>query len=347
MKRWRGRIRRKIQTRLIANNYLNPQVLHSRHSRREISGVLLLDKPARISSNQALQSARRMFAAAKAGHTGTLDPMATGLLPICFGEATKFSSFLLGADKIYDATLRLGYISTTGDAEGEISPASTVADREYPDMELTLARLGPVLQSFIGPIMQKPPMYSALKHQGKPMYRYAREGVVVERQPRQVFIHDLHLQTVTNDEVRIVVKCGSGTYIRTLAEDIGKALGWGGAYLTALRRTALDDFEVTKAHTLEAIGNVPLVQRDHCLLSTDSLVQNLPGATLDIAAAASLRQGRAVENYEAGRSLIEGEKVRLYNQEKHFLGLGEITARGEIAPKRLVNSPVCPLEAGH
>jgi tRNA pseudouridine55 synthase len=304
------------------------------HLKREISGVLLLDKPARISSNKALQIARRMFAAAKAGHTGTLDPMATGLLPICFGEATKFSSVLLGADKTYDATLRLGYISTTGDAEGEISVA---VDRESHDPKLTLPHVMAVLRSFTGPIMQTPPMYSALKHYGKPMYRYAREGIVIERQPRKVFIHDLHLQAATDDEIHIVVKCGTGTYVRTLAEDIGRALGWGGAYLTALRRTTLGDFSLMQAHTLEAIENMSLAQRDHCLLSADSFVRNLPGATLDNAAAASLRQGRTVDNYTSERSLTEGERVRLYNQEKCFLGLGEITAQGEIAPKRLVN----------
>ncbi len=278
-----------------------------------------------------------MFAASKAGHTGTLDPMATGLLPICFGEATKFSSILLGANKTYDATLRLGYVSTTGDAEGEISPALTNGDRKPEDLKLALPHITLALQGFIGPIMQRPPMYSALKHRGKPLYRYAREGIVVERQPRQVFIHGLHLQSAANDELRIVVRCGTGTYIRTLAEDIGKALGWGGAYLTALRRIALDDFELAQAHTLETIENISLVQRDQCLLAADRLVHHLPPAILNNAAAASLRQGRVVEDYTSGCSLMEGEKVRLYNQEKCFLGLGEITAQGEIAPKRLVN----------
>jgi tRNA pseudouridine55 synthase len=316
--------------------------LDSRHRKRDISGVLLLDKPAHISSNHALQIAKRMFAASKAGHTGTLDPMATGLLPICLGEATKFSSVLLGANKTYDATLRLGYISTTGDAEGEILPASTGADRE--SLKLTWPHITLALQSFIGPIMQQPPMYSALKHHGKPLYRYAREGVVVERQLRRVFIHDLHLQAATNDELRIIVKCGTGTYVRTLAEDIGKALGWGGAYLTNLRRIALDNFDLTQVHTLEMIENMPLVQRDQCLLSPDSLVHNLPSATLSTAAAALLRQGRAVENYTPERSLTEGERVRLYNQKKDFLGLGEITARGEIVPKRLVNFLAMPIE---
>ena len=275
-----------------------------------------------------------MFAAAKAGHTGTLDPMATGLLPICLGEATKFSSVLLGADKTYDATLKLGYISTTGDAEGEISVA---VDRESQDLRLTFPHVKTVLQSFTGSIVQKPPMFSALKHRGKPMYRYAREGIIIEQQPRKIFIHDLHVQAITHDEIRIVVRCGTGTYVRTLAEDIGRALGWGGAYLTALRRTILDNFNLMHAYTLEAIEAMPMVQREHCLLSADHLVQKFPAATLDAAAAASLRQGRTVEHFASEHGLTEGAKVRLYDQQKRFLGLGEIMPRGEIAPKRLIN----------
>nr|WP_090828656.1 tRNA pseudouridine(55) synthase TruB [Nitrosovibrio tenuis] len=305
--------------------------------KREISGVLLLDKPPQISSNKALQTVKRMFAAAKAGHTGTLDPMATGLLPICFGEATKFSSILLGANKTYDATLKLGYLSTTGDAEGEISIAG---NGESQGLRLTPPHVTAVLQSFTGPIMQRPPMYSALKHQGRPLYRYAREGVVIERQPRKVYIHDVRLAAMAHDEIRIVVNCGTGTYVRTLAEDIGRALGCGGAYLTALRRTILDDFDLAHAYTLEVLEAMPMAEREHCLLSADSLVYDLPAATLDAAATASLRQGRAVENYISEHSLTEGEKVRLYDKGKCFLGLGEITVRGEIAPKRLINFSV-------
>ncbi|HEX8874383.1 MAG TPA: tRNA pseudouridine(55) synthase TruB [Nitrosospira sp.] len=308
--------------------------MYPKHLKREISGVLLLDKPARISSNQALQIAKRLFAAAKAGHTGTLDPMATGLLPVCFGEATKFSAVLLGADKTYDATLKLGYISTTGDAEGEISVA---LDKEPEDSRLTLPHVEMVLQSFTGAIMQRPPMFSAIKHRGKPMYRYAREGVVIERQPRKVFIRNLQVQAITHDEMRIVVTCGTGTYVRTLAEDIGRALGWGGAYLTALRRTVLDDFNLTHAYALDVIEAMPAVRREHCLLSADSLVQKLPAATLDAAAAVSLLQGRTIGNFISAHGLTEGGKIRLYDQQECFLGLGEITARGEIAPKRLMN----------
>ena len=278
-----------------------------------------------------------MFAASKAGHTGTLDPMATGLLPVCFGEATKFSSLLLGADKTYEATLRLGYISTTGDAEGEISPACGGASGK----ELTLLRVNTVLQTFIGALMQLPPMYSALKHKGKPMYLYAREGVEVDRQPREIFIHALYAEALSNDEMRIVVECGTGTYVRTLAEDIGRALGYGGAYLTALRRSTLGSFSVSDASTLEAIEKIPLDQRDDCLLPVDHLAAELPAVKLNEIAAASLRQGRKVENYACEHSLREDEKVRVYDGENCFLGLGEVTARREIAPKRLIN-PVTP-----
>jgi tRNA pseudouridine55 synthase len=303
--------------------------------KRHISGVLLLDKPAHISSNQALQIAKRIFAARKAGHTGTLDPMATGLLPICFGEATKFSSALLGANKTYEAILRLGYISTTGDAEGEISVASEI---QPSDLKLAPQQIEAVLKRFTGTIMQVPPMYSALKHRGKPMYAYAREGLEIERQPREVIIHDLHIEAIEGNSLRILVKCGSGTYIRTLAEDIGKVLGCGGAYLTGLRRSLVDDFDLSQAYTLDALEAMPLQQRDCCLLPADIIMQDLATATLDAAAAASLLQGRVICDYFSQDCLFEGQRIRLYDQAKRFLGLGKITAGGEIAPSRLIGN---------
>lgn len=326
---------------------MNLQAIKPRYIKRHISGVLLLNKPGGISSNQALQIAKRIFAAHKAGHTGTLDPMATGLLPICFGEATKFSSALLGADKAYEATLRLGYISTTGDAEGEISVASGV---EPQDLELVLEQVEPVLKSFTGVITQVPPMYSALKHRGKPMYSYARKGVEIERQPREAIIHELRIEALHGNEMRILVKCGTGTYIRTLAEDIGKALGCGGAYLTALRRTVLASFNLSQAHTLEALEAMPLSQRDYCLLPPDSLMQDFPAVALDEIAASSLLQGRATSDYFLEESLLQGQKgqkgqkgqrgqkVRLYDQNQRFLGLGEITEEDCLAPKRLMSA---------
>ena len=196
---------------------LNLQILRPKLIKRNISGVLLLNKPSGISSHQALQIAKRIFSASKAGHTGTLDPMATGLLPVCFGEATKFSSVLLGADKTYEATLRLGYISTTGDSDGEISVAGNV--------NLTLQQVESVLQNFIGKIMQTPPMYSAVKYQGKPLYTYARKGIEIERQPREVTVYDLRVGTLEGDKMNITIKCSTGTYVRTLAENIGRILG--------------------------------------------------------------------------------------------------------------------------
>lgn len=300
--------------------------------KREVSGILLLDKPGGVSSNRALQIAKRLFGARKAGHTGTLDPMATGLLPICFGDATRFSSALLGANKSYEATLKLGYISTTGDAEGDISVAEGVTCHDLKDLA---PQVEMVLKSFIGLITQMPPMYSALKHRGKPMYVYAREGLEIERQPRVVTIHELRLMVIDGDEIRLGVRCGSGTYVRTLAEDIGKALGFGGAYLTALRRTTIDAFDLSQAYTLDTLENMSIRERDSRLLTVDTLLRDLAAVTLEAPAAAALRQGRSVAGVSKA---VEGEKIRLYDEEKNFLGLGEVTAGGDIAPKKILRN---------
>lgn len=307
---------------------MNPKPLQPKYIKRNISGVLLLDKPCGISSNRALQIIKRIFSASKAGHTGTLDPLATGLLPICLGEATKFSSALLGADKTYEAVLRLGYISTTGDAEGEISAVG--------DAKLTLLQVEAIVKGFIGIITQIPPMYSALKHQGKPLYTYARKGVEIERQPRKVTIYDLRVETLVDDEMCITARCSTGTYVRTLAEDIGRALGCGGAYLTALRRSAVNDFDVSQSYTLDQLEAMPLLQRDRCLCPVDSLLHNFSAVMLDSALVTSLLQGQMVAGPSSINGLMEGEKVRLYDREENFLGLGEVMAQGEIAPKRLI-----------
>jgi tRNA pseudouridine55 synthase len=312
---------------------LKAEVARPAPIKREISGVLLLDKPSGISSNRALQIAKRLYSARKAGHTGTLDPMATGLLPICFGDATRFSSALLGADKTYEATLRLGYISTTGDAEGDISIAGALPPQGLKD---ALAQVETVLSGFTGLITQVPPMYSALKHHGKPMYVYAREGTEIERQPRQVMIHELRLTAIDDNEVSVMVRCGSGTYIRTLAEDIGKALGLGGAYLTALRRTVLDNFNLSQAYTLDALEVRPISALDSCLLPVDTLLRDLPAVMLEAPEALYLRHGRSVAG--VGGASAEGQKIRLYDEKKNFLGLGEITAGGDIAPKKIVGN---------
>lgn len=316
---------------------VNPKPLQPKYIKRNISGVLLLDKPCGISSNRALQIIKRIFTASKAGHAGTLDPLATGLLPICLGEATKFSSALLGADKTYQAVLKLGYISTTGDAEGEISIAG--------DVKLTLQYAEEVVQGFIGSITQIPPMYSALKHQGKPLYAYAREGVEIERQPRKVTIYDLRVATLAGDEMCIMVRCSTGTYVRTLAEDIGKALGCGGAYLTALRRSTVNDFDLSQSYTLDQLEAMPLSQRDNCLHPADSLLHNFSAVMLDSALVTSLLQGQMVTGPPSITGLMAGKKVRLYDREESFLGLGEITAQGEIAPKRLMAEEMSVVKA--
>ena len=303
----------------------------TRLSKRNISGVLLLDKPYGISSNKAVQIAKRVFSAAKCGHTGTLDPMATGLLPLCLGEATKFSSVLLGADKTYETTLKLGFLSTTGDAEGEIIQLAT-------NIAPTLSHCEQVLNRFTGRIRQVPPMYSALKYQGKPLYVYARNGKAVERPAREVFIDEIQINSLIENELKLTIRCGTGTYIRTLAEDIGKALGCGGAYLTQLRRTAIDCFDLPQSQTLLALEAIDATDRDEYLLPIDCLLQKFPAVILDEPAALHILQGRIVHSSSDTRSIAEGHTVRLYDRQQQFLGLGEITAEQRIAAKRLLAS---------
>src|SRR3989339_1301079 len=232
-----------------------------------LDGVLLFDKPLELSSNVALQKVRRLFQAEKAGHTGTLDPLATGLLPICFGEATKFSFALLDADKTYRATLRLGQTTTTGDAEGEIVTEHPVAIGQS-DIDAVLAR-------FRGNIQQLPPMHSALKHQGKPLYEYIRKGQTIERELRNVVIHELVLERFDANELDISVRCSKGTYVRTLAEDIGLALGCGG-HLTGLRRTTIARFSLDNAYSLPQLEAMTSAERDACMLPLDCMLLDLP-----------------------------------------------------------------------
>ncbi len=299
-------------------------------TQRNISGVLLLDKPYGISSNQAVQKVKRIFSAAKCGHTGTLDPMATGLLPLCLGEATKFSSLLLAADKTYEATLKLGFSSTTGDAEGEITQLT--AHTANP----ALSHCESVLNGFIGKIQQIPPMYSALKHQGKPLYTYARKGTAIERSARYVHIHEILINTLKKDELKLSIRCGTGTYIRTLAEDIGKALGLGSAYLTQLRRTAIADLDVLQSHTLPGLSEITTACREKCLLPVDSLLQQFPAITLNEVAALHIIQGRVINNSSGIAATSENNSVRLYTQQQQFIGLGEVTFEQTIVAKRLL-----------
>ena len=306
--------------------------------KRNISGILILDKPYGISSNKALQIVKYSYKAAKSGHTGTLDPMATGVLPICLGEATKFSSYLLNAHKSYEAVLKLGFISTTGDLEGEI--------KEIPCLQaqkLTIENCETVLRQFIGEIEQLPPMYSALKYQGKPLYTYARRGEAIERKSRSVFIHDIQAKSMIGNELTIEVLCGTGTYIRTLAEDIGKALGCGGAYLIRLCRNSVGQFNLSQSTTLEALEGVDMANRDGRLLPIDSMLSDIPSVELDKKESQHISQGRIIL-IDRSMLTISGEEidcnndqdVRLY-YDQQFLGLGELSADFQLKPKRLLS----------
>ncbi len=292
-----------------------------RSPRRQVDGVLLLDKPAGITSNAALQKARWLFNAAKAGHTGTLDPMATGLLPLCFGEATKFAGELLDADKTYRATIKLGVTTTTADAEGDVLAVRPVAVTEEGWRAATA--------DFRGEIEQLPPMHSALKRDGKPLYEYARAGVVVERQARRVTIHRLETVSFAGDEATIEVDCSKGTYIRTLAADIGERLGCG-AHLIALRRTRIAKLELGGSVTLAGLEALPPEERDARLAPADTLLGDLPGIRLDERDTASMLHGQGVPH--PGQ---EG-RYRLYGADGRFLGLGQAGGNGRLNPRRLV-----------
>ena len=285
--------------------------------------MLLLDKPIGYSSNQALQKIKLLYQAAKAGHTGTLDPLATGLLPLCFGEATKFAHFLTDADKVYIATLKFGITTNTGDAEGEVL---SVKDVNFSKMQLEQ-----VCSQFVGVISQIPPMYSALKHEGKAMYEYARAGVEIERAARSITIHSIEINAFGQDVATITVKCSKGTYIRTLAEDIGAQLGCG-AHLIGLRRTATANYQINQAITLEKFEAMSPAQRALLLLPADSAVQHLPAITLDADSTFYLQQGQAI--WQSGA--VPQGLIRLYNEQHEFLGLGELQSDGKIAPKRLI-----------
>ena len=290
---------------------------------RRVDGVLLLDKPNGVTSNTALQMARRLFSAAKAGHTGTLDPMATGLLPLCFGEATKFSADLLEADKTYEADVRFGITTDTGDAEGQVLERCTA--------QIDRQQLDSVLPRFRGKILQVPPMYSALKRDGQPLYRLARQGVEVEREAREVTIRELVVIDATEDRCRLRVTCSKGTYIRTLAEDIGRALQCG-AHLSALRRVVVGDLTVDRAVSLETLSALSEDERTRYLLPPDALLQSLPTAHLDDSGAARFSHGNPVElpGLPAG-------KCRVYHLGR-LLGVGVSDGAGRLQPSRLVSS---------
>ncbi|MDR1163576.1 MAG: tRNA pseudouridine(55) synthase TruB [Candidatus Accumulibacter sp.] len=295
---------------------------NAKPSWKRVDGVLLLDKDEGLSSNHALQKARRLYSAAKAGHTGTLDPLATGLLPVCFGEATKFSGGLLDADKAYEATLQFGVKTTTGDSEGEIV--------ERREVMLSRDDVEAALGFFRGEIRQVPPMYSALKHGGEPLYRLARRGETVERVPRVVTIYALDLLDFSETSCRLRVRCSKGAYIRTLAEDIGENLSCG-AHLTALRRTAVGDFCVADAATLADLAALGEDARMEVLKPVDALLETLPILAID---------GRSAERFLHGNPIRLDAPTRLgahrVYADGRFAGTGEVTPGGILQARRLV-----------
>ena len=295
---------------------------------RDVTGILLLDKPLGLSSNQTLQRAKRIFDAAKAGHTGNLDVMASGLLPLCFGEATKVSQYLLNADKRYLADFTFGATTTTGDAEGEVVATYAVDELD----EATLRR---AMAGFVGDIEQVPPMYSALKRDGQPLYKLAKQGIEVERAARQVSIREFELRAFRRGIANVEVACSKGTYIRTLAEDLGTSLG-NGAHVSALRRTTSGPFDIGQAVTLEKLEEIREVggaeALDELLMPLDSPLNHLPGVRLPSEACTSVTNGQSVRlsapDYRGN--------VRMYDAADTFLGIGEVLADGRIAPRRLM-----------
>ncbi len=296
---------------------------------RAISGILLLDKPLGYSSNGALQRAKWLYQAQKAGHTGALDPLASGMLPICLGEATKFSSYLLDADKCYTATCKLGITTTTGDREGEVVQQRPVAVYDS-------ARMGQLLERFSGEIEQIPPMHSALKHNGQPLYKLARKGQEIERKSRRVMISSLEILCYQDDELEIRVHCSKGTYIRTLAEDIGEFLGCG-AHLTALRRewvAGFKDHPMVSLELVEQLAEQGHEKLDELLLPMETALNDFPQVELSADASFYICRGQQVYVPNSPSSGL----LRLYSHENAFLGLGEVQSDGMIAPKRLISS---------
>ncbi len=303
-----------------------------KHTGREVHGILLLDKPLGISSNFALQKAKRLFNARKAGHTGSLDPLATGMLPICFGQATKVSQYLIDCDKRYRATVKLGVTTTTGDAEGEIVSESTTEGVGFNKIEA-------VVSQFRGEITQIPPMYSAVKHQGKPLYKFAAKGIDIEREQRYVTVYQLDVVALADDELEIDVHCSKGTYIRTLAEDIGEKLGCG-AHLIALRRYSVGNYEgvtpwkLSDLNLLRESGG--LERLDQELLGFDSGLQHFPKLEIALELAEKLSNGLKIPV----DSELPSGLIRLYDTEKRFFGFGEAHSSGLLKPSRIFHFSV-------
>ena len=294
----------------------------NRLPRRRIDGVLLFHKPVGITSNAALQQVKRLYSAERAGHTGTLDPMASGLLPICFGEATKFAAELLDSEKRYLARVRLGERTDTGDAEG------TVIERR--EVRVSRAQMIEALARFRGDIEQIPPMYSAIKHQGRPLYEYARKGMEIERKPRPVRVSAIQLREFEAGQALVALTCSKGTYVRVLAEDLGEALGCG-AHLSGLVRTGVGPLSLEQAHTFEELAESGEGARSAWLLPVDSLLENRPAITLPEPLALRFMHGQVIQHVTA-----QAGTVRVYGPGEVFLGVATVEAPAMVRPQRLM-----------
>lgn len=297
-----------------------------KRQRLDVHGILLLDKPVGMTSNRALQEAKHLLMARKAGHTGSLDPLASGLLPLCFGEATKVSRFLLEADKRYRAVFQLGVSTATGDAEGEVLETRTVT--------VSRREIESAIKHFTGPIEQVPPMYSAIKQDGQPLYKLARAGIVTEREPRPVTVYEFKVLGLAGSALTVDISCSKGTYVRSLAHDLGELLGCG-AHVSALRRTAMGGFTEDESISLEAFAALPgQPERAARLKPADQALRGLPEVVLSSNAAFYFCQGQAV----SARPLpVVGGWVRVYQDGGRFLGLGA-EEDGQLAPRRLLHA---------
>jgi tRNA pseudouridine55 synthase len=300
---------------------------------RDISGIIIIDKPTGRSSNHVLQQVKRLFNANKAGHTGSLDPLATGVLPVCLGEATKVSSYLLDADKQYHVTCQLGAVTDSGDSDGAVISTSIIP--EFTEQDLLA-----ILPSFMGELDQVPPMFSALKHQGQPLYKLARQGIEIERKSRRITIYDIKLSATTADSFTLDVRCSKGTYIRTLVEDISHLLGSGG-HVTMLRRVVAAGYMELQALTLEQLiarAENGLPSLDESLLPSEDALPDWPSVVLADYMVDAIRQGQAVKVEQA----FERANVRLFDPQKKFIGLAEMTETGNVQPKRVFVFPDAP-----
>jgi tRNA pseudouridine55 synthase len=293
---------------------------------RDISGVVLLDKASGSSSNYVLQQVKRLFGANKAGHTGSLDPLASGLLPVCLGQATKVAQFLLDEDKRYFVCAKFGQVSSTGDSEGKIVNFGSTKGIDESSIRVTLLK-------FLGDINQVPPMYSALKRNGTPLYKLARKGIEIERSSRPVTIHEINFLGLEDAVVSLEVSCSKGTYIRTLVEDIGKSLGCGG-HVIELRRTGFAHLGLSESKTYEQLSKLKeqnLESLDSVILGADEMIPNLESVYLDSEQTSDIRLGKKIEYLGFSSS----QKLKLYDHNEQFIGIGESNLMSEILPKRL------------